>query len=85
MTRPTRDEVARAAQRAVADLDERQLAALRRLTPERRLQLMFELCDFVHHAIIAYEYQRAPGMSDEDLRARYRRHIRTAHATEKPA
>ncbi|MBI5877899.1 MAG: hypothetical protein HZB53_09625 [Chloroflexi bacterium] len=85
MAHPSDTDLDRVIERARADLDLAQLAVLRQFTPERRLQLMFELCEFVHHAIIAYERQRAPDISDEELCARYRRHIHATYATTKPA
>ncbi len=66
---------------AFDELDWRQLAIFARHTPARRLQMMFEICEFIQGAIIASERQRAPHISDEELARRVRVHINLAYAT----
>lgn len=61
------------------ELDWQQLAVFARLSPEQRLQSMFDLCDFARNLIIASERQRNPAISDEDLAARIRLRTRLSH------
>lgn len=58
---------AQAVRAAFDELDLQQLAVFARLSPTRRLQVMFDLCEFSRQMIIASERQRAPLMSDEEL------------------
>jgi hypothetical protein len=64
---------------AFAELDLRQLDILARLSPTRRLEIMFDLCEFARQLVIASERQRDPGVSDQDLARRVRARIELAH------
>lgn len=65
---------------AFDELDWRQLTVFARLSPEQRLQTMFDLCDFARDLIIASERQRNPTITDEELAARIRFRTRLSHA-----
>jgi hypothetical protein len=65
---------------AFDELDLRQLAILARLSPARRLEIMFDLCEFARQLVIASERQRDPLISDQDLAHRVRARIEMAHA-----
>jgi hypothetical protein len=71
----TSPDVIQATRAAFDELDFRQLAVFARLTPTRRLHLMFDLCEFSRQMIIATERQRHPRLSDEDLAGRVRARI----------
>ena len=64
---------------AFAELDLRQLGILARLSPTRRLEIMFDLCEFARQLVIASERQGDPGLSDKDLARRVRARIELAH------
>jgi hypothetical protein len=64
---------------AFAELDLQQLAVLARLSPTRRLEIMFDLCESARQLIIASELQRDPNISDEELARRVRARIEMAH------
>jgi hypothetical protein len=66
---------AQAVRNAFEELDWQQLEVLARLTPARRLQIMFDLCEFSRQMIVATERQRYPLLSDEDLTRRVRERI----------
>jgi hypothetical protein len=70
---------AQAIRAAFDELDWEQLAVLARLTPTRRLQIMFELCEFSRQMIIATERQRYPFASDEDVTRRVRERIELSY------
>jgi hypothetical protein len=57
------------------ELDLRQLAIFARLTPTRRLQMMFELIEFIRQLQYADEQQRDPSATEEQLWERVRRRI----------
>jgi hypothetical protein len=63
---------------AFAELDLRQLGILARLSPTRRLEIMFDLCEFARQLVIASERQGNPGLSDKDLARRVRARIELA-------
>ena len=64
---------------AFDELDLRQLAVLAHLSPTRRLEIMFDLCESARQRIIASERQRNPNISDEELARRVRSRIEMAH------
>ena len=68
----TTPETTQAIRTAFDELDFQQLAVLARLTPTRRLHLMFDLCEFSRQMIIATERQRYPLLPDDELA----RHVR---------
>jgi hypothetical protein len=72
-------DTAAAVRAAFDELDLRQLAVLARLSPTRRLEIMFDLCEFARQLVIASERQREPGISSEDLNRRVRARIELAH------
>lgn len=63
----TRLDIARAVRAAFDELDLQQLAVLARLSPTRRLELMFDLCESARQLVIASERQCDPNISDEEL------------------
>ena len=66
--------------RAVFDeLDMQQLAVFARLSPTRRLEIMFDLCEFSRQLIIASERQRHPDIAGEELARRVRARIELAY------
>jgi len=73
-------DTAVAVRAAFNELDLRQLAVLARLSPARRLEIMFDLCEFARQLVIASERQRDPLISDQDLASRVRARIELAHA-----
>ena len=73
-------DIAQAVHAAFNELDLRQLAVLARLSPTRRLEIMFDLCEFARQLVIASERQRDPLISDQDLARRVRARIELAHA-----
>lgn len=72
-------DTARAVRAAFAELDLRQLGILARLSPTRRLEIMFDLCEFALQLVVASERQRDPGISDQDLARRVRARIELAY------
>ena len=62
-----------------SELDMRQLAILAKLTPQRRLEMMFELCDFARDLVIASERQRNPDISEEELYQRVKARIQLSY------
>jgi len=64
---------------AFDELDLRQLAVLAHLSPTRRLEIMFDLCESARQRIIASERQRNPNISDEELARCVRSRIEMAH------
>ena len=74
-------DTAVAVRAAFNELDLRQLAVLARLSPARRLEIMFDLCEFARQLVIASERQRDPLISDQDLARRVRARIELAHAS----
>jgi hypothetical protein len=72
-------DTAHAVRAAFAELDLQQLAVLARLSPTRRLEIMFDLCESARQLIIASELQRDPNISDEELARRVRARIEMAH------
>ena len=75
---PSHDH-AQAVRCAFDELDWEQLAVFARLTPARRLQIMFELCDFSRQMIVATERQRHPLSSTEDVARRVRERIEMSY------
>jgi hypothetical protein len=71
--------IAQAVRAAFNELDLRQLAVLARLSPTRRLEIMFDLCEFSRQLVIASERQRNPSISNEELERRVRARIELAH------
>jgi hypothetical protein len=74
----TQLDVAQAVRAAFDELDLRQLAVLARLSPTRRLEIMFDLCESARQRIIASERLRDPSISDEELARRVRARIEMA-------
>lgn len=72
-------DIAQAVRAAFDELDLRQLAVLARLSPARRLEIMFDLCEFARQLVIASERQRDPSLSNEELERRVRARIELAH------
>ena len=72
-------DIAQAVRAAFNELDLRQLAVLARLSPARRLEIMFDLCEFSRQLVIASERQRNPSISNEELERRVRARIELAH------
>ncbi len=72
-------EHAQAVRNAFEELDWQQLEVFARLTPARRLQIMFELCEFSRQMIVATEKQRYPFASDEELTRRIRERIELSY------
>ena len=64
---------------AFDELDLRQLAILSRLSPTRRLQMMFDLCELSRQLIAASERQRDPNITDQELSRRVRARIELAY------
>jgi hypothetical protein len=75
----TPSDTAQAVRAAFDELDSRQLAILARLSPTRRLEIMFDLCESARQLVIASERQRNPNISDEELARRVRARIEMAH------
>jgi hypothetical protein len=71
--------IERAVRAAYDELDMRQLAIFARLTPTRRLEMMFDLCESARQLIIASEKNRNPSISTEDLARRVRARIALAY------
>ncbi len=57
------------------ELDMRQLEIFAHHTPTRRLQIMFDLCEFSRQMIIASERQREPTLDDTELAQRVKARI----------
>ena len=74
-------DTALAVRAAFNELDLQQLAVLARLSSARRLEIMFDLCEFARQLVIASERQRDPLISDQDLARRVRARIELAHAS----
>ena len=72
-------DTARVVRAAFAELDLQQLAVLARLSPARRLEIMFDLCESARQLVIASERQRDPNISGEELARRVRARIEMAH------
>ncbi len=72
-------DIAQAVRAAFGELDLRQLAVLARLSPARRFEIMFDLCEFARQLVIASERQRDPSLSNEELERRVRARIELAH------
>jgi hypothetical protein len=54
------------------DLDLRQLEVFARLSPTRRLEVMFEMCDVARQLVIAGELHRDPNLTEIELAQRVR-------------
>ena len=72
-------DIAQAVHAAFDELDLRQLAVLARLSPTRRLEIMFDLCEFSHQLVIASERQRNASISNKELERHVRARIELAH------
>jgi hypothetical protein len=68
-----------AVRNAFDELDWQQLAVLAHLTPARRLQIMFELCEFSRQMIVAAERQRYPLASEAEVTRRVRERIELSY------
>ncbi|MFQ6058147.1 MAG: hypothetical protein ACE5MB_04605 [Anaerolineae bacterium] len=53
--------------RRLGDLDPRQVASWRRMTPAQRLRFAFETYEFALRAVRADERQQHPDLPDEEL------------------
>jgi len=67
----TRETLARDVHAAFADLDPRQLAITRRLSPAQRFQQVCELNDFLRKAVIAAIRQQHPQISEAELQRQF--------------
>ena len=72
-------DLACAVSAAFDELDLHQLAVLARLSPVRRLQMMFDLCEFSRQLIVASERQNNPHLTDKGLARRVRERIELAY------
>jgi hypothetical protein len=75
----TPEIIARDVRNAFAELDLRQLAIMRRLSPARRLAMAFDLCESARRLAIAGIRRQYPGISDEELYKQLRFRIRLAY------
>ncbi len=71
--------IAQSAHTAFDELDLQQLAILASHPPTRRLEMLFDLCEFSQQLIIASERQREPDVSDAELARRVRARIELAY------
>ncbi len=74
---PSRSDMIRA---VFDDLDSRQLEILAQLSAARRLEIMFELIEFLRQKTYAAEKQRNPQASEDELWQRVRRRIELGYA-----
>jgi hypothetical protein len=65
---------------AFDELDWRQLAIFARHTPTRRLQMMFEMCNFARGLAIASERNRHPDLDENELNRRVAARIQLSYA-----
>ncbi len=63
-------------QMASLDLDSRQLRLISPLSPSARLELMFQLCEFMQELAFQVERQETPEASDEEIEIRLRKRVR---------
>ncbi len=61
------------------ELDAQQLKIFARHSPTRRLEMMFDLCEFSRQMIFASERQRDPGVDDAELARRVKVRIELAY------
>lgn len=61
------------------ELDAQQLKIFARHSTTRRLEMMFDLCEFSRQMIIASERQRDPGVDDAELARRVKVRIELAY------
>ena len=76
ITHPNIMDIIRAASN---ELYQQQLQIWARLTPTRRLEMMFDLIEFTRQMLIATERQRNPQISEEELAQRVKRRIELAY------
>jgi hypothetical protein len=66
--------------RAIFDeLHPQQMAIFRRLSPARRSEIVFEMCDFVRSMVTASVRTRYPNIDEESLRQRVRERVMIAY------
>jgi len=63
------------------ELDMRQLDIFARHSPTRRLQIMFDLCEFSRQMIIASERQRDHNLDDQELARRVKERIQLSNGS----
>lgn len=73
----TTREIIRMASR---ELDAQQLRFIASLSPTQRLELMFQLCEFVQQLAYQVERQENPDASEEEIAARLRRRMELSYA-----
>ena len=64
---------------AFDELDWQQLTIFARHSPTRRLEIMFDLCEFTRQVIVASERQRASNLDDAELARRVRARIQLSY------
>ena len=67
----TRETIARDVRAAFAELDLRQLAITRRLSPAQRFQQVCDLNDFLRNAVIAAIRQQYPHISEAEFQRQF--------------
>jgi hypothetical protein len=66
--------------RAIFDeLHPQQMAIFRRLSPARRSEMVFEMCDFARRVVAASVRSRYPDISEEDLHRHVRERVMLAY------
>jgi hypothetical protein len=71
----TREAIVRDVHTAFAELDLRQLAISRQLSPAQRLRQVYELNRFLRHATLAAIRQQRPHASESELRQEFLRRM----------
>ncbi len=61
------------------DLDPKQIEIFARMTPAERAQIMFDLIEFQRQKMYAFEKQRAPNATEQELWKRVRRRIELSY------
>lgn len=64
---------------ASSELDAQQLRLLAPLSPTQRLELMFQLCEFIQQLAYQMERNENPDASEEEIAARLRRRMRLSY------
>lgn len=70
------EEVIRA---AFDDVNLKQIEIFARMTPAQRAQIMFDLIEFQRQKMYAFEKQRDPNATEEELERRVRRRIELSY------
>jgi len=61
------------------ELDPQCMAIFRRLSPARRSEMVFEMCDFGRRVVTASVLSHYPDISEEDLQRRVRERVMLAY------